>query len=71
MRAVEWKKWVLFFSGVLLGGLVEFVANWDKWPCVSDIAALAEAAYLTYFYLSAYFETGDAENIAYATLYII
>jgi len=71
VRAVEWQKWVLYVSGILLGGLVEFVANWDEWPCVSDIAALLEAAYLTYFYLASYFETGDGEHIAYATLYII
>lgn len=62
---------MLYTSGVLLGGLVEFVANWDKWPCVSDIAGLAEAAYLVYYYLSSYFQTGDGEDIAYATLYLI
>lgn len=53
-------KWVSYIGGVLLGGLVEFVANWDQWPCLSDIAKLLENAYLIYFYIASYVQTGDA-----------
>ena len=70
--AVEpWVQWTLFTLGILLGGLVEFVANWDEWPCLSDIASLLESAYLIYFYIASYIETGDGEDIAYATLYLV
>ena len=70
--AVEpWVQWTLYILGILLGGIVEFVANWDDWPCLSDIAGLLESAYLIYFYIASYISTGDAEDIAYATLYLV
>lgn len=67
----EAMKWLSFFAGVILGGLIEFIANWDNWPCLSDIVSLLESAYLIYFYLSSYVQTGDANDVAAAVLYLV
>ena len=58
MTAVDW---VLFVSGILVGGADEFLSNWShELPCVADLASIIQSMYFIYLYMHEFIKTNDA-----------
>jgi len=60
-RDMEFADYMTFFTGFLTVGSVDVMKNFGHvWPCVGDVANIAEAGYDTYKYMDRYKKTDNS-----------